>query len=105
METCINLNDLNKWFGTFQVLDSINLSISTAEKVVICGPSGSGKSTLIRCVNALESFQFGAVNVCGIRLKYSVGIRVSEEEEYNGMDVCEFGLHAYPEFVERQAGI
>ena len=35
-------------------------------------------------------------------LKYSVGIRVSEEEEYNGMDVCEFGLHAYPEFVERQ---
>ena len=38
-------------------------------------------------------------------LKYTVGIRVSEEEEYNGMDVSEFGLHAYPEFVERQAGI
>ncbi|MBC8258557.1 MAG: ammonium transporter [SAR324 cluster bacterium] len=35
-------------------------------------------------------------------LKYSVGIRVSEEDEYNGMDVSEFGLHAYPEFVERQ---
>jgi len=35
-------------------------------------------------------------------LKYTVGIRVSEEEEYNGVDVSEFGLHAYPEFVERQ---
>ena len=35
-------------------------------------------------------------------LKFAVGIRVSEEEEYNGMDVSEFGLHAYPEFVERQ---
>ena len=66
METCVKLDDLNKWFGSFQVLDSINLSISKGEKVVICGPSGSGKSTLIRCVNALESFQSGAVNVCGI---------------------------------------
>ena len=35
----------------------------------------------------------------------SFGMTVSEEEEYNGMDVSEFGLHAYPEFVERQAGI
>ena len=43
-----------------------------------------------------------AASVIWAVLKYSVGIRVSEEEEYNGMDVCEFGLHAYPEFVERQ---
>ena len=64
METCVNLTDLNKWFGDFQVLDSINLTISTGEKLVICGPSGSGKSTLIRCVNALEPFQSGVVNVC-----------------------------------------
>ena len=63
MEPCVNLTDLNKWFGDFQVLDSINLTISTGEKLVICGPSGSGKSTLIRCVNALEPFQSGAVNV------------------------------------------
>ncbi len=35
-------------------------------------------------------------------LKFTVGIRVSEEEEYNGIDVDEFGLQAYPEFVERQ---
>lgn len=35
-------------------------------------------------------------------LKYTVGIRVTEEDEYNGVDVSEFGLHAYPEFVERQ---
>ena len=35
-------------------------------------------------------------------LKYSVGIRVLDEEEYDGVDVSEFGLYAYPEFVERQ---
>ena len=58
METCVNLNDLNKWFGDFQVLDSINLTISTGEKVVICGPSGSGKSTLIRCILKLYVFFF-----------------------------------------------
>ena len=69
METCVKLDDLNKWFGSFQVLDSINLSISKGEKVVICGPSGSGKSTLIRCVNALEPFQSGSVNVCGISVE------------------------------------
>ena len=36
-------------------------------------------------------------------LKYTVGIRVTEEDEYNCVDVSEFGRHAYPEFVERQS--
>ena len=47
MEKIIELKKVNKWFGKFQVLKDINLSVSTKEKIVICGPSGSGKSTLI----------------------------------------------------------
>ncbi|SVE14948.1 uncharacterized protein METZ01_LOCUS467802, partial [marine metagenome] len=91
METCVNLNDLNKWFGSFQVLDSINLSISTGEKVVICGPSGSGKSTLIRCVNALEPFQSGSVTVCGISVEKN-GRNATEIQRRVGMVFQQFNL-------------
>ena len=91
METCVKLDDLNKWFGSFQVLDSINLSISKGEKVVICGPSGSGKSTLIRCVNALEPFQSGAVNVCGISVEKN-GRNATDIQRRVGMVFQQFNL-------------
>jgi Amt family ammonium transporter len=56
----------------------------------------------IKGIVVIGAFTFFSSLVVWAVLKYSVGIRVSEEEEYNGMDVSEFGLHAYPEFVERQ---
>ena len=59
---------VNKWFGQFQALHDIDLTVATGEKVVICGPSGSGKSTLIRCINRLEEHQQGRVVVDGIEL-------------------------------------
>jgi general L-amino acid transport system ATP-binding protein len=59
---------MSKWFGAFQALDAIELTVATGEKVVICGPSGSGKSTLIRCINGLETHQKGRVVVDGIEL-------------------------------------
>ena len=68
MEKIIELKKVNKWFGKFQVLKDINLSVSTKEKIVICGPSGSGKSTLIRCINRLEEHQQGEIIVDGIKL-------------------------------------
>ena len=43
----IQINNMNKWFGDFQVLKEINLEVKPKEKIVVCGPSGSGKSTLI----------------------------------------------------------
>ena len=50
--TCaIEMINVNKWFGDFQVLRNINLQVNTGERVVICGPSGSGKSTVVRCVS------------------------------------------------------
>ena len=53
-DNIIQINNMNKWFGDFQVLKEINLEVKPKEKIVVCGPSGSGKSTLIRCINRLE---------------------------------------------------
>ncbi|MBL4831193.1 MAG: amino acid ABC transporter ATP-binding protein [Aliivibrio sp.] len=59
----IQCKNLNKWFGDFQALKQIDLSVAQGEKLVICGPSGSGKSTLIRCINGLESFDSGQLSL------------------------------------------
>jgi glutamate/aspartate transport system ATP-binding protein len=62
----IEINDVSKWYGSFQVLTDCTTKVEKGEVVVVCGPSGSGKSTLIKCVNALEPFQKGQVTVDGI---------------------------------------
>jgi general L-amino acid transport system ATP-binding protein len=67
-EPVIEIEGLNKWFGSFHVLRDINLSVDQGERIVICGPSGSGKSTLIRCINRLEEHQEGRIVVNGTRL-------------------------------------
>ena len=64
----IELQNVSKWYGSFQVLTDCSTSINQGEVVVICGPSGSGKSTLIKTINALEPFQKGEITVDGIRL-------------------------------------
>ena len=64
----IEMIEVNKWFGDFQVLKDINLTVSSKQKIVVCGPSGSGKSTLIRCINRLEEHQKGKIVVDGIEL-------------------------------------
>jgi len=64
----IEMRNLNKWYGDFQVLRDINLNVTKGEKIVICGPSGSGKSTIIRCINRLEEHNTGEIIVNGIRL-------------------------------------
>ena len=64
----IEIAGMHKWFGAFHVLKNINLTVSTGERIVICGPSGSGKSTLIRCINRLEEHQQGKIVVDGVEL-------------------------------------
>ena len=66
--TIIEINDLHKWYGEFHVLNGINLTVQTGERIVICGPSGSGKSTMIRCINRLEEHQRGQIVVSGTEL-------------------------------------
>jgi glutamate/aspartate transport system ATP-binding protein len=64
----IEINDVSKWYGTFQVLKDCTTKVEKGEVIVVCGPSGSGKSTLIKVVNALEPFQKGDIVVDGIHV-------------------------------------
>ena len=59
----IDFTNVSKWYGNFQALKNINLTVNKGEILVICGPSGSGKSTLIRTVNGLESISQGEISV------------------------------------------
>jgi len=59
----IELKNVSKWYGNFQVLTDCTTDIKKGEVVVVCGPSGSGKSTLIKTINALEPFQKGEITV------------------------------------------
>ena len=59
----IQIKNVSKWYGQFQVLTECTTHIDKGEVVVVCGPSGSGKSTLIKCVNGLEPIQQGEIIV------------------------------------------
>jgi polar amino acid transport system ATP-binding protein len=67
-EPIIRMQGVQKWYGKFQVLTDIDLSVAPGERIVVCGPSGSGKSTLIRCINGLETVQKGSIVVDGTDL-------------------------------------
>ena len=68
----IQLENVDKFFGGFQALKGINLTVGKGEKVVVCGPSGSGKSTLIRCINRLEEHNSGKIIINGHELTDNV---------------------------------
>ncbi|MGW9231907.1 amino acid ABC transporter ATP-binding protein [Pseudorhizobium sp. NPDC055634] len=61
----VRVRGMDKFYGSFQVLRSIDLDVRMGEKLVICGPSGSGKSTLIRSLNGLEDHTAGEIVVLG----------------------------------------
>lgn len=67
----VQMCKVDKWFGTYQALKEIDLSVAQGERIVICGPSGSGKSTLIRCINALEHHDKGEIYIEGQCLDHS----------------------------------
>lgn len=95
----INIRDVSKWYGSFQVLDRCSTSVSRGEVVVVCGPSGSGKSTLIKCVNGLETFQGGEIRVEGTsvgdprtdlsKLRSQVGMVFQHFELFPHMSIIE----------------
>ncbi|CAN7564110.1 amino acid ABC transporter ATP-binding protein [Variovorax paradoxus] len=61
----IELQNVNKWYGSYHALVDIDETIRKGEVVVVCGPSGSGKSTLIRTLNRLEPIQSGRILIDG----------------------------------------
>ena len=87
----ILMEHVDKFFGTFQALKDINLSVARKEVVVVIGPSGSGKSTLIRCVNRLEKHDRGRVVVDGIELNEDLR-RIQEVRRETGMVFQQFNL-------------
>ena len=68
-ELAIEMSRIEKWYGEFQALHGVDLTVEAGERIVICGPSGSGKSTLIRCINQLEAIQKGSIKVNGVVLE------------------------------------
>ena len=87
----ILMEHVDKFFGSFQALKDINLSVARREVVVVIGPSGSGKSTLIRCVNRLEKHDRGRVVVDGIELTDDLR-RIQEVRRETGMVFQQFNL-------------
>lgn len=95
----IKINNVSKHYGAFQVLTDCSTQVNKGEVVVVCGPSGSGKSTLIKCVNGLEPFQGGEIQVNGI----SVGdpkTNLSKLRSHVGMVFQHFELFPHLSIVE-----
>jgi general L-amino acid transport system ATP-binding protein len=90
---------VHKWYGNFHALKNVNLSVGRGERIVVCGPSGSGKSTLIRCVNALEDHQRGAIIVDGVELTRNVR-RIDEVRREVGMVFQSFNLFPHLTVLE-----
>jgi glutamate/aspartate transport system ATP-binding protein len=110
----IEINQVSKWYGAFQVLTDCTTRIRKGEVVVVCGPSGSGKSTLIKCVNALEPFQQGTIEVDGVsvgdpkinlnRLRSRVGMVFQHFELFPHLSIEQNLSIAQVKVLKRTAG-
>ncbi len=87
----IEMNNVDKLFGSFQALTNINMKVGEKEVVVVIGPSGSGKSTMIRCINRLEKHDRGEIIVDGITLSNDVR-NIQEIRRETGMVFQSFNL-------------
>jgi ABC-type polar amino acid transport system ATPase subunit len=95
----IQATNLDKFYGRFQALKNINLSVQAGERVVICGPSGSGKSTLIRCFNGLENHNAGRLVVDGIEV-YEGSKEIRRLRQEVGMVFQQFNLFPHLTVLE-----
>ena len=94
MTQIVKMKGMNKYFGKLHVLKDIDLTVEQGEVVVIIGASGSGKSTLIRCVNGLEEFESGTLEVDGQKLAPKGGNQqaLAEIRKEVGMVFQQFNL-------------
>ena len=95
----VRIQNMDKYYGTFHALKEIDLSVAQGEKVVICGPSGSGKSTLIRCINRLEEYHAGSINVLGTELDDNLD-NIDEIRRETGMVFQHFNLFPHMTILE-----
>jgi polar amino acid transport system ATP-binding protein len=88
----VSVRGLRKRFGTNEVLKGIDLEVRSGEVVAIIGKSGSGKSTLLRCINGLEVFQKGSIEVQGLPLQHGKAAAMRELRQHVGMIFQSFNL-------------
>ncbi len=98
-EDIIVCRDVHKWFGNFEALRGISLTVKAGEVVVIIGPSGSGKSTFIRTINRLEAHQQGQIIVDGIELSHDLR-NIQEIRREVGMVFQSFNLFPHLTVLE-----
>ena len=98
----VNVNDLNKSFGSNHVLRGIDLHVQRGEVVCIIGPSGSGKSTLLRCINMLEQPTSGTIVVLGRELTH-IDCDIDEARTRIGMVFQQFNLFPHMTALENIA--
>ena len=91
-ERIVTIHGLRKRYGTNEVLKGIDLEVERGEVIAIIGRSGSGKSTLLRCVNGLEEFQEGALQVDGQALRHKDARAMRELRQHVGMIFQSFNL-------------
>ena len=91
-EAIVDVRGLRKRFGEHEVLKGIDLAVQRSEVVAIIGKSGSGKSTLLRCINGLEAFQEGSLQVDGQPLKHGDAKAMRALRQHVGMIFQSFNL-------------
>ncbi|HEY5921903.1 MAG TPA: amino acid ABC transporter ATP-binding protein [Kofleriaceae bacterium] len=74
----ISVRTLSKRHGDRLILDQVSAEVGKGETIAVVGPSGGGKSTLLRCLNYLESFDSGEVEIAGVKLVPGMGSRDRE---------------------------
>jgi len=99
MANMIDIRNVSKWYGSFQVLTDCTTAIRKGEVVVVCGPSGSGKSTLIRTVNGLERVQEGDIVVLGDSITRR-GVNLPALRTRVGMVFQSFNLFAHKTILQ-----
>lgn len=91
-ESIVSIRALKKRFGTNEVLKGVDLEVAPGEVIAIIGKSGSGKSTLLRCINGLEEFQEGALQVQGQALEHGNTKAMRALRQHVGMIFQSFNL-------------
>ena len=80
MNSIINVNNLNLWYGNHQALKNINMAIEKNKITAFIGPSGCGKSTLLKCLNRMNDL----VDICKIEGEVTLdGVDIYKDYDVN----------------------